>query len=97
MSKKDKGASFSFTNEKFMLGCLDDKYFLNFSAWPKEDNQGVIQGVFEIINRFWAHKNRRPNFDKLTKNKVFTKALISKGRANHKLPPMYIKHYKPVI
>ena len=28
--------------------------------------QGVIQGVFEIGNRFWAHKNWRPNFDKVT-------------------------------
>ena len=29
MSKKDKQSSFSFSNEKFMLGCLEDKYFLN--------------------------------------------------------------------
>ena len=42
-----------------------------------EDNgQGIIQGVFEIGNRFWARKNRRPNFDKLTKTKIFTKPLI---------------------
>ena len=54
--------------------------------------QGVIQGVFEIGNRFWAHENRCPNFDKLTKNKVFTKNLIIKNEAKHKLPPMYIKH-----
>ena len=27
-------------------------------------NQGRIQAVFEIGNRFWAHKNRRPNFDR---------------------------------
>ena len=32
MAKKDKRLSFSFSNEKFMLGCLGDKYFLNFSA-----------------------------------------------------------------
>ena len=56
-----------------------------------------MQGIFEIGNRFWAHKNWCPNFDKVTKNKVFTKPLISKHRANHKLPPMYIKHCKPVF
>ena len=49
--------------------------------------QGIIQGVFEIGNCFWAHKNWHPNFDKLTKNKIFTKALINKHRASHKLPP----------
>ena len=59
--------------------------------------QGVIQSVFEIGNRFWARENWRPNFDKLTKNKVFTKPLITKHRPNHKLPPMYIKHCKPVF
>ena len=31
--------------------------------------QGVIQAVFEIGNRFWAHRNLHPNFDKLPKNK----------------------------
>ena len=40
--------------------------------------QRVIQGAFEIGNRFWAHENRRPNFEELTKYKVFTKPLISK-------------------
>ena len=59
--------------------------------------QGVIQGVFEIGNRFWARENRRPNFDKLTENEVFTKPLISKHKANHKLPPMYIKRCKLVF
>ena len=44
--------------------------------------QGVIQGVFEISNHFWAHKNWCPNFDKLAKNKVFTKPLINKHGAN---------------
>ena len=53
---------------------------------------GVIQDVFEVGNYFWAHKNRHPNFDKLTKNKV-----LNKHRANHELPPMYIKHCKPVF
>ena len=58
---------------------------------------GVIQGVYEIGNRFWARKNRHQNFDKLTENKVFTKPLISKHKANHKLHPMYIKHCKLVF
>ena len=57
---------------------------------------GVIQDVFEIGNCFWVRENSRPNFDKLTKIKVFTKPLISKHRANHKLSPMYIKHDTPV-
>ena len=32
MSKKDKRPSSSFSNEKFMLVCLEDKYFLDFST-----------------------------------------------------------------
>ena len=60
-------------------------------------HQGVMQGVFQIGNHFWVHENQCPNFDKLTKNKVFTEPLISKHRANHKLPPIYIKHCKPVF
>ena len=32
MSKKDKQLSFSFSNENIMLGCLEDKYYLNFSG-----------------------------------------------------------------
>ena len=31
-------------------------------------SQGRIQAIFEIGNRFWALKNRRPNFDRSTKN-----------------------------
>ena len=54
--------------------------------WHSYD-QGVIQGVFEIGNHFWVHKNRHPNFNKLTKNKVFTKPLIIKhGAKNNFLP-----------
>lgn len=34
-------------------------------------SQGVIQGVFEIVNQIWASKNPHPNFDKLPKNKIF--------------------------
>ena len=29
MPEKDKRPLFSFSNEKFMLGCLEDKYFLH--------------------------------------------------------------------
>ena len=58
---------------------------------------GVIQGIIEIGNHFWAPKNLCQNFDKLTKNKVFTKPSKAKHRANHKLPSMYIKHCKPVF
>ena len=53
-------------------------------------SQGIIQGVFEIDkigNCFWVCKNQRPNFDKLTKTKIFTNPLINKRRASHKLPP----------
>ena len=54
--------------------------------WHSYD-QGVIQGVFEIGNHFWVHKNRHPNFNKLTKNKVFTKPLMIKhGAKNNFLP-----------
>ena len=59
--------------------------------------QGVIQGNFKISNCFWVRENQRPNFDKSTKNKVFNNPLISKYKANHKLPPMYIKHCKLVF
>ena len=32
--------------------------------------QGRIQAVFDIGNRFWAHKNWRPNFDRSTKDMI---------------------------
>ena len=63
-----------------------------FAFLPNCRSQGVIQCIFEVGNCFWAHKNQHPNFDKLTKNKV-----SNKHRVNHKLPPMYIKHCKPVF
>ena len=50
-------------------------------------SQGIIQGISETGNYFWACENQRPNFDKLTKTKIFTKPLINKHRASHKLPP----------
>ena len=37
-SKKGKQPSSSFSIENFMLGCLDDKYALNWSAWSGEKN-----------------------------------------------------------
>ena len=59
----------------------------NLDVKNSTEEQGVIQGIFEIGNRFWAHENHRPNFDKLTENKTFTKPFISKHKANHKLLP----------
>ena len=50
-------------------------------------SQQITQGVFEIGNCFWACKNQSPNFDKLTKPRIFAKPLINKHRASHKLPP----------
>ena len=38
ISKKVKRPSSSFSIENFMLGCLDDKYALNWSAWSGEKN-----------------------------------------------------------
>ena len=32
--------------------------------------QGIIQAVFEIGNRFWAHQNWRQNFDELISQKI---------------------------
>ena len=37
-SKKGKQLSSSFSIENFMLGCLEDKYSLNLSAWSGEEN-----------------------------------------------------------
>ena len=32
--------------------------------------QGRIQAIFDIGNRFWAHGNWRPNFDRSAKNMI---------------------------
>ena len=32
---------FSFSNEKFILGYLEDKYFLNFFPWLREENNTI--------------------------------------------------------
>ena len=49
---------------------------------------------YSVIRKNDDNENLPPNFDKLTKNNVFTKPLISKHRANHKRLPMYIKDCK---
>ena len=45
MSKKGKQSSFSFSIEKLMLGCLDDKYSLNLSAWSGEENSANMSST----------------------------------------------------
>ena len=44
-SKKGQQPSFSFTIEKFMLGCLDDKYSLNLSAWSGAVNSANMSSA----------------------------------------------------
>ena len=48
MSKKDKQPSFSFSNEKFMLGCFKDKYILNFSAWSSEESNTNMSSTYQL-------------------------------------------------
>ena len=43
----------------FLLSC--------FFRWMGDRAQGRIRAVFDTGNRFWAHKNRCPNFDRSTK------------------------------
>ena len=42
ISKKGKQQSSSFSIENFKLGCLDDKYSPNLSAWAGEENSTNI-------------------------------------------------------
>ena len=42
MSKKDKRPAFSFCNEKFMLQCVEDKYFLNFDQERAKQYKYII-------------------------------------------------------
>ena len=42
MFKKGKQPSCTFCNKKFMLGCLDDKYFLKFSAGMRWENNANV-------------------------------------------------------
>ena len=44
--------------------------FKDVVSEPRYRYQGRIQAVFDIGNRFWAHKNSRPNFDRLTKHMI---------------------------
>ena len=44
-SKKGKQPSFSFSIEKLILGCLDEKYSFNLSAWPGEKNISNISST----------------------------------------------------
>ena len=37
-----------------MLGCLEDKYFLNFSAWSREENNTNIINIPSIEDRLWG-------------------------------------------
>ena len=68
--KKDKRPSLSYSNEKFMLGCLDDKYSLNVSVWSREENHitainipsieyrlQTTTAIFELFIFTIAHKN----------------------------------------
>ena len=48
MSKKDKRPSFSFSNEKFMLGFLKVEHFLNFSALSREGNNANISSTYRL-------------------------------------------------
>ena len=44
-SEKGKQTSFSFSIEKSMLGCLDDKYFLNLSACSGKENSANMSST----------------------------------------------------
>ena len=71
MSKKDKRPSFSFFNVKFMLGCLEDEYFLNSSAWLRvKNNTNIYKNSYCILNvkilaRF------RPNGDAIATPSIY--------------------------
>ena len=44
-SKKSKQPSFSFYIQKFMSGCLDDKYSLNLSARSGDKNSTNMSSI----------------------------------------------------
>ena len=46
ISKKGKQPSSSFSTENFMLGCLDDKYCQNLTAWSGEDNSTNMLSIY---------------------------------------------------
>ena len=45
-------------------------YYVLEILFSSLNEQGVTEGIFEIINRFWAHKNWSQNFYKLMKYKI---------------------------
>ena len=49
-STKGKQSSFSFSIEKFLLGCLDGKYSLNLSAWSGEENSANMSSTWRLYN-----------------------------------------------
>ena len=51
MFQKDKRPSLCFSNEEFMLRCLEDKYFLNFLIEIEKQYKYVIK-VPSIEDRF---------------------------------------------
>ena len=44
-SKKGKQPSFSFSIEKVMFRCLDDKYSLNLSTWSGEEHNAIMSST----------------------------------------------------
>ena len=45
ISKKSQQVSFSFSVEKFILRCLDDKDSLNLSTWSGEENSAKMSST----------------------------------------------------
>ena len=59
----------------FSSGCTiafwsNETYFVPLKLLCEDISQGRIQKIFEISNRFWAHKNQRPNFDRSAKDVI---------------------------
>ena len=62
-----------FISTMTLFSSLSNVNSLEFISMKNQEcKQGRIQALFEIDNRFWAHKNRRPNFDKSTKDVILT-------------------------
>ena len=55
-TKKAKQPSSSFSIENFMLGCLDDKYSLNLSAWSGQKNSTNITW-YQNFAALTSHQN----------------------------------------
>ena len=54
MSKKDEQPAISFSNEKFMLGSLEDKYFLNYSAGLREEKNTNISSTYCLYSKIFT-------------------------------------------